>query len=294
VLERDQIEKELGCRAMVSLTDHDYIVAPLMLRVLDESRDIPISVEWSVPNQLTNFHLGVHNLSPIRARSLMREMEAYTRCPLPCRMADILAELNNDPAVLIVVNHPFWDESRVGRTAHRHALNNLIRQHRHHLHALELNGLRPSAENAQAVEFASASGLPVVSGGDRHGREPSSGLNLTNAANFSEFVEQVRRDGKSEVLWMPQQRVNLAARLLRTVRDVLRDDPQHGMGWTRWNDRVFYRCDDGAIRALSAFGDGCAAEIVLSRLVRSVQLLDRALTNPRLRAALRWVSVEDE
>jgi hypothetical protein len=293
-LERDQIEDKLGCQSMVSLTDHDTIVAPLMLRVLDEGRDIPISVEWTVPYQSTFFHLGVHNLEASRARSLMSNMAAYTNCPLPARLGEILSWLNDDPAVLVVVNHPFWDESGIGRPLHRQVVEDLIREHGEHLHALELNGLRSATENERVFELGCSHRLPVVSGGDRHGREPSSGLNLTDAAVFSEFVAQVRRDGRSEVLWMPQQRKAKAARLFGAVCDILRDDPHHGMGWTRWNDRVFYRCDDGSIRPLSAIGDGGAGAIELSRAVESIQLMDRALRNPKFKAVMSWASAEDE
>jgi hypothetical protein len=224
----------------------------------------------------------------------MNDLVDYTRRPRSDRLAEILAGLHDDPAVLIVVNHPLWDEAGIGQNSHRRILQDLIRQYREHIHALELNGLRPSAENDSVFELACAHRLPAVSGGDRHGREPSSGLNLTNAAVFGEFVEQVRRDGRSDVLWMPQQKQVAAARLFRAVRDVVRDDPQHGMGWTHWDDRVFYTCDDGVTRPLSAIGDCGAATQILGRLVGSVQLLDRALTDPRLKAVTRWAAAEEE
>ena len=48
-LEKDQIETRFGLRALVSLSDHDDIEAPLSLRVLEDCKDIPVSVEWTVP-----------------------------------------------------------------------------------------------------------------------------------------------------------------------------------------------------------------------------------------------------
>jgi hypothetical protein len=32
----------------------------------------------------------------------------------------------------------------------------------------------------------------IISGGDRHGCEPSAVLNLTNAKTFSEFIDEIR------------------------------------------------------------------------------------------------------
>ncbi len=47
-LESRQIEK-LNLRPMVSITDHDTITAPMLLRTVPSARQIPVSVEWSAP-----------------------------------------------------------------------------------------------------------------------------------------------------------------------------------------------------------------------------------------------------
>ncbi|HMJ60503.1 MAG TPA: hypothetical protein VK493_02030, partial [Bryobacteraceae bacterium] len=60
LLERNHIEQRFGLAALVSLTDHDDIDAPLKLRVLGECRHVPVSVEWTVPYGPTFFHLGLH------------------------------------------------------------------------------------------------------------------------------------------------------------------------------------------------------------------------------------------
>jgi hypothetical protein len=61
-LESRQIE-ELDLNSMVSITDHDNIEAPMLLRTIPSARRIPVSVEWSVPyGGVQDFHLGVHNL----------------------------------------------------------------------------------------------------------------------------------------------------------------------------------------------------------------------------------------
>ena len=57
-LESRQIEK-LDVRPMVSLTDHDSIKAPMLLRTVPSARQIPVSVEWSAPyGGVQSFHLG--------------------------------------------------------------------------------------------------------------------------------------------------------------------------------------------------------------------------------------------
>ena len=61
-VERKQIEEGLGMQSLISLTDHDNIEAPLLLRVVPEARRIPVSLEWSIHFEGTIFHLGVHNL----------------------------------------------------------------------------------------------------------------------------------------------------------------------------------------------------------------------------------------
>ena len=99
------------------------------------------------------------------------------------------------------------------------------------------------------VELAKGLGFPVISGGDRHGREPNACLNLTNAATFDQFVAEVR-DGQSEVLFMPQYNQGHTYRIMRNITDVLSDDPEHALGWRTWSDRVFYQGLDGQVRSV--------------------------------------------
>jgi len=42
-LERGQIENSLDLASLVSITDHDNVDAPLLLRVVPEARDVPVS-----------------------------------------------------------------------------------------------------------------------------------------------------------------------------------------------------------------------------------------------------------
>ena len=118
-LESGQIEK-LELHSMVSITDHDTIAAPMLLRTIPSARRIPVSVEWSVPyGGVQDFHLGVHNLPSGRAKEWMRTLADYTASPKEERLKEILVALNDEPDVLLVFNHPLWDLFLVGEEKHR-------------------------------------------------------------------------------------------------------------------------------------------------------------------------------
>ena len=85
-LESRQIEK-LDLASMVSITDHDNINAPMLLRTVPSARGIPVSVEWSVPyGGVQDFHLGVHNLPSARAKQWMRTLQDFTANPSDKRL----------------------------------------------------------------------------------------------------------------------------------------------------------------------------------------------------------------
>jgi len=79
-LESEQIEK-LDLAPMVSLTDHDNIKAPMLLRTVPSARQIPVSVEWSAPYGVQSFHLGIHNLPSARATEWMQTLADFTAKP---------------------------------------------------------------------------------------------------------------------------------------------------------------------------------------------------------------------
>jgi hypothetical protein len=251
-VERKQIEDGLGLRAMVSLTDHDNVEAGSQLQVPE--RQIPISLEWTVPSGETFFHLGVHNLPLPAARDLMAALAGYTRRPEAGLLRDLFAGLDAEAGVLIVLNHPMWDQAAVGAARHRTALRNLIESVGDRIHALELNGVRPWAENSMVVDLARDLGRTLVSGGDRHGREPNALINLTDAATFTQFAEEVR-SGCSHVLFLPQYREPLGLRILRMMCEVLGDCPDLA-GRERWTDRLFYSPRGGEFVPLSSTWNG--------------------------------------
>jgi hypothetical protein len=287
-LERGQIESGLGLSAMVSLSDHDSIEAPLSLGVLEDSRDTPISVEWTVPFGSTFFHLGIHNLPPRWAQQAMQAMQDYTRRPDDDLLGDLLSAFHREPRTLVVFNHPLWDENGIGAGAHRAAAEELMRRHGGRIHAFELNGLRPWRENVVVLDFARAWNKPAISGGDRHGLEPNTLLNLTRAASFSEFAGEIRR-GTSRVLVTVAYRRSFFWRIAGLVLDILGDHENHGLGWKCWDERVFYLCDDGAVRSLKDLGSG-RAPTPFGRLIG----LGRALHGSRLQKTLAAAFAREE
>lgn len=152
-LEESQVRK-LGLRPMVSLTDHDDISAPLQLSALPQwSGRIPISVEWTFPFRDTFFHIGVHNLPALDAQAIWMELAAATRAGDEAKLIERLAAISSLPGTLIVLNHPLWDEKGIGVDRHKHVLDAFIGIAAVHLHALELNGMRPSKEKSQRARL---------------------------------------------------------------------------------------------------------------------------------------------
>lgn len=281
-LETEQISRMLLMDPLVSLTDHDDVEAVSSLAVIQGGREHPISVEWTAPFRESFFHLGVHNLPPSRAGEMFAAMQHFREQSGERRLSQLLAWLQEDPATLVVLNHPFWDEKGIGTERHTALLQEFTRLYGRFLHALELNGLRPWSENQAVEALAGSLALPVISGGDRHGREPNAILNLTNAATFAEFVEEVRVDGWSLPVFLPHYHESHTWRVTQTICDILREDHTHGLGWTRWSDRIFYRCDDGEARSLTAlWGDRIPV------LVRHFVGLAQFTGGRRMRDALR-------
>jgi hypothetical protein len=250
--ERDQIENTLGLRAMVSLTDHDNIEAPVWLRGRGNS-NTPISLEWSVPFAGTIFHLGVHNLPGGQAQAIVQDLSAYTKNPTDEGLIELLATLDGFSNVLVVFNHPLWTQSCVGVKRGPDDLDRFLSFAVQFLQAFEINAARSENENRRVGELAAKWNRPLVSGGDRHGCEASGALNLTSAETFCEFVSKIRQEQRSHVLLMPQYSEPLGIRTARTLLDIIRNYPEYPMGSRRWDDRIFHPDENGgAARPISA------------------------------------------
>jgi len=250
-LERDQIEQNLNMAAMVSLTDHDNIDAPMHLRVVPESNAVPISVEWTVPFKDAVFHLGVHNLKDTAAQRTAAQLADYTEYPAIERLRDILKMLHDDPEVLVVFNHPMWDLAHIGKARHNCTVHDFIAELGMFIHAFELSGVRGWEENRAVLDLAEKWNQLVISGGDRHGMEPNAVLNLTNAGNFPEFIDEVRRKRHSHVLFMPQYAHPYTLRVFQSLLDTIREYPDRPKGSRCWDERVFHPDRNGEVRSLA-------------------------------------------
>jgi hypothetical protein len=274
-LESNQIEIDLGLMSLVSLTDHDSIGAPTALRELPNPIQIPFAVEWSVPFEGAIFHLGVHNLPESQAHLIMDDLAAYTSNPSAPRLLELLAAIHEFPEALIVFNHPLWDQHCLGQPIFRQELDRFLETHVQFLHAFELNAMRSWAENRGVMQLAADWQRPLISGGDRHGCEPSGALNLTRATSFSDFVDEIRCEQFSHILFMPQYAEVLGIRFIQTVIDTIRDYPEHPAGSRRWDERVFHMdFQTGYHRPLSALWK--APPAYLGRIFSIFRMLENA------------------
>jgi hypothetical protein len=283
-IERNQIEEKLGLDSMVSLTDHDNIEAPLNLRLLREGKRIPLSLEWTVPYEGAIVHLGMHNLPNGAAKKWLLEMQRYSSQTSGEQLAELLSGLHAIEDALIVLNHPLWDLHGIGQQAHQRALHHFLSKHNQFIHAFELGGLRSWEENQRVLDLAHKWDQIAISGGDRHGCEPSAVLNLTNATTFSEFVVEIRRHRRSTLLFMPQYQQSVIMRMIRTLNDVVGDIPEHPIG-AHWDDRTFHPDATGVMRPLSELWDKAprfiAIAFAMARLFEAqpVQAISRRLWN---------------
>jgi hypothetical protein len=284
-LEKKQIET-LGLGAMVSITDHDNIKAPMLLRTVPSARQIPVSVEWSAPyGGMQSFHLGVHNLPSARAAEWMATLAEFTANPSDARLTEILVALNQEPNVLVVFNHPMWDLYLIGKEKHQFLVGEFLQKNGAYFHALELNGLRTWDENRAVRRLAEKWNMLLIAGGDRHGVEPNANINLTNATSFTEFVREVRREKKSHVLFMPQYAEPWKHRILRSTIDAVRYYPAFPQGSRTWDERVYHPDANGAIHPLSELWPGGAAPRVMRWTIAMVQLMGLGLVSGGLRMA---------
>jgi hypothetical protein len=264
-LESKQIQR-LNLNSLVSITDHDTVEAPMLLRTVPSSRHIPVSVEWSAPFGLTTFHLGIHNLKSADGMAWMKRFEAFTAQARPtlaigeghppcsaesdARLLDMLNELHAEPQVLIVLNHPLWDLHKTG-AVHVTEMRRFLQLAGKSLHALELNGLRHARENREVIRLSKETGHVAISGGDRHGLEPNANINLTTAASFTEFVEEIRVERRSHVHFMDQYAQRWEQRIVASTLNAVTDFPDFMPGWQRWDERAFHPDRDGQMKSFA-------------------------------------------
>ena len=274
---------DLGLEPMVSISDHDTIEAPMLLRTLNESRGIPMSVEWTAPFGATVFHIGIHNLPSADASAWMERLEQFTATPSEEALNLILRELHDIQQVLIVMNHPLWDLYQSG-PLHLLELNRFMAEHGASVHALELNGLRNAHENRDVIALAQKWNQVLISGGDRHGMEPNAVINLTNAASFTEFVREVRIERRSCVMYLEQYRKPWEQRIVASTLDAVTDHPHFVKGWQRWDERGFHADDKGEMRSMASLWTNGKAPLALRFAIACVKVL----SGERMGGALKW------
>jgi len=285
-VEEKQIQRKFKLPALISLTDHDDIRGGANLHVIDRFKNVPISTEWTIPFDETFFHLGVHNMPASEAAGIMTQLETFTAQPDPALLEGLLEMLHAYPDVLLVLNHPLWDEKGIGIDRHVAVLRHLLAGFGQFFHALELNGLRSSHENTDVIALGKERDIPVVSGGDRHGREPNAILNLSKAVTFPEFVHEIRCERQSHVVFMPQYHEPLRMRVLQTMVDVVREYPENFAGRRTWADRVFYRdpATKIAVPVASIWTDGGPG--IVKQFVGAMRLVEWTPFRSALRMAL--------
>lgn len=288
-VELRQIE-QLGLRPMVSLTDHDRIDACILLREDAAFRDAPISTEWTVPFGGAVFHFGIHHLPAASALSLMAAMREATALEDEDRILDLFAEFSQMPEVLVVFNHPLWNFFKIPADRFHYELRRFLESANRYVHAFELNGMRSHAENRAVLKLAAEWDQVVISGGDRHGCEPNASLNLTNAADFPEFVEEIRVGRQSTVLVMPQYAVPLGWRFYQNFTHVVAEYPSHPEGRRLWDERTFHPDRNGEMAPMIRLWKESAPEF-LKAMFGAAMMAARVPFDGLLR---RWKQRENE
>ncbi len=270
-LEHRQIQ-DLGLEPLISITDHDTIQAPLLLRTVPSARRIPVSVEWSAPYGPTSFHLGIHNLPSADCALWMERMQQFTAAPKDDELHQLLMELHALPQVLVVFNHPIWDLYKVGASRHAAEIDRFLSRGNDYIHAFELNGLRHARENREVAELADRWGQILISGGDRHGLEPNANINLTRATSFNDFVREIRIERRSHVHFLPQYARPWEQRILESTLDAISDHPQFSPGWRRWDERAFHKDSAGNMRSLAELWTRGRPPLPLNLLIHVLRL----------------------
>jgi hypothetical protein len=285
-LESNQIAQKLGVMPLISITDHDTIAAPMLLRTVASARHIPVSVEWSAPfGGDQAFHFGIHNLPSDSGATWMKTFAEYTAHPDEKKLTEILAALHALPNVLIVFNHPMWDLYLIGADKAMQRVQDFLAANHEFMHAFELNGLRHWEENRKVKRLAQQWSKLLISGGDRHGLEPNANVNLSQASSFTEFVHEIRYEGRSHVLFMPQYAQPWKHRILESTLDAIRDYPEFPTGSRYWDERVYHPDHNGVVRPVRELWPTGRVPGWINMIISGVRLMGSSPVSGSLRLA---------
>jgi hypothetical protein len=168
---------------------------------------------------------------------------------------------------------------------HAHRVEEFLTQNGRCIHAVELNGLRTWEENRQVKGLAARWNKLLISGGDRHGLEPNANVNLTHATSFNEFVDEIRNEHRSHVLFMPQYAEPWKHRIMRSTLDAIRDYPDFPEGSRRWDERVYHPDLNGIDRPISQLWPDGQAPSYMRMVIRLVRMLGSHPISHGLRVA---------
>ncbi|MGA8111489.1 MAG: hypothetical protein WB974_18765, partial [Acidobacteriaceae bacterium] len=110
-------------------------------------------------------------------------------------------------------------------------------------------------------------------------------VNLSNAANFTDFVHEVRYQDRSHVLFLPQYAQPWKHRILQSTLDAIRDYPDFPLGSRKWDDRVWHPGPDGVARPLRELWPSGSAPGWMSFILHGVRLMGSAPVSGGLRLA---------
>ena len=137
--------------------------------------------------------------------------------------------------------------------------------------------------------MAEALGIPIATGGDRHGCKPNTVINLTNADTFEEFVNEIRVEKRSEVVLMPEYEYPLHSRQLQSFSEILSHYPDFNEERRRWFDRVFFDNGDGkGVRNLASHGWRLGGPKWLRAAIWTLGFLGSPKVRPVFRVARKW------
>ncbi|MGC2582573.1 MAG: hypothetical protein WA399_10785, partial [Acidobacteriaceae bacterium] len=182
-------------------------------------------------------------------------------------------------------NHPVWDLYLIGAEKAAQRVQEFLTRNHPFIHALELNGLRHWEENRAVKRLARQWNKLLISGGDRHGLEPNANVNLSRAATFTEFVHEIRYEGRSHVLFLPQYAQPWKHRILESTLDAIRDYPEFPLGSRTWDERVWHPDAAGVIRPLSELWPAGVAPAWMTMVIRAVRLMGSRPVSDGLRLA---------
>jgi hypothetical protein len=109
-------------------------------------------------------------------------------------------------------------------------------------------------------------------------------VNLTNATTFAEFVDEIRNERVTRVLFLPQYHEAIPCRYVEFVAQAVARRPELP-GRERWVDRVYLQTDSGEVPLSAWWPHG--GPWPLRAFVSAVGVLASQTIRPGLRLALR-------